>query len=222
VAFPDPDQSRSAVIRQLQTRLALPLPGQEAQFRMAHLQRIAEMPMRDDVRNAAVLLLLYQKDDAWHLVFIRRKSITGDIHGGQISFPGGRVQKHESYADAALRESEEEIASPADKIELIGQLTRLHIPVSNHIVYPVVGFLPKYFGWHPQPEEVEEILEVPLRHFLDPATRVLAPIRLKEGILLKDVPCFVVGEYLVWGATAMIMNEFMEILGQIESLNTLL
>lgn len=203
------------LIQHLNQRLELPLPGKAQQFRMAHLSRIAEMPMRSDVRNAAVLILLYEQMQSWHLVLIRRKTIEGDVHAGQISFPGGRARKHETLEEAALRESYEEIGSPSEMLRVIGQLTNLHIPVSNHLVFPFVAYLSDYRGWTAQESEVDMILEVPIKTLLKDETRVIASIQLKDGLVLPNVPCYEIEGHLIWGATAMILSEFIAILGEV-------
>lgn len=207
------------LIQQLSHQLQLPLPGKEQQFRMAHLSRIAEIPMRPDVRKAAVLILLFEQMQSWNLVLIRRKTIDGDVHAGQISFPGGRAMVNETLEEAALRESFEEIGSPSEMIRVLGQLTDLHIPISNHLVFPFVGYLSEYRGWVPQESEVDMILEVPIETLLNPETRVISSIRLKDGLVLPNVPCFQVEGHLIWGATAMILSEFIEILGEVREGN---
>lgn len=204
------------LIHLLRERLKLPLPGSDSQFRMAHLTRIAQIPIRPDVRKAAVLILLFERDRQWHVVFIQRKAIEGDVHAGQISFPGGRARSDESLEEAALRESYEEINSPTELITILGQLTHLHIPVSNHLVFPFVAYLSHYSGWRPQESEVDLILEVPVDFFLKPETRVVSSIGLRDGVTLKDVPCFHVHDHLIWGATAMILSEFEEVLNELK------
>jgi 8-oxo-dGTP pyrophosphatase MutT (NUDIX family) len=206
------------LIHHLRERLRLPLPGSKAQFRMAHLTRIAQTPVRPDVRKAAVMILLFERAAEWHLVFIQRKAIDGDVHAGQISFPGGRSRSDESLEEAALRESHEEINSPTELITVLGQLTQLHIPVSNHLVLPIVAFLSHYSGWRPQESEVDMILEVPVDFFLRPETRVISSIRLRDGATLENVPCYQVHDHLIWGATAMILSEFVEVLSSLEGI----
>lgn len=200
------------MMRRLQKQLQFSLPGQEYQLRMAHLNRIGEIPMRPDVRHAAVLVLLFEKGQELHVVLIKRRAIEADVHSGQISFPGGRVQKDETTEEAALRESYEEIGSPAHLITTLGRLTQLHIPVSNHLVFPVVGYLQEYGNWNPQEEEVDFILEVPIPSLQLPETRIKAPVRIKEGLIIQDVPCFRIENHLIWGATAMILSEFLEVM----------
>lgn len=196
------------LIRRLHERLLLALPGHEAQFRMAHINRISAMPMRKDVRKAAVLILLFEREDQWHVVLIRRRSIEGDVHAGQISFPGGRARADETPEEAALRESNEEIGSLSEDVRTLGRLTNLHIPVSNHLVFPVVGYLTNYSGWTLQDSEVDLILEIPVQEFLKEKNKATTTIILKESLILHDVPCYNINGYLIWGATAMILSEF--------------
>ncbi len=190
------------------------LPGKEAQLRMAHMTRLQEVPVRNDVRTAAVLITLYPKGHKLHTVLIRRRMISGDIHGGQISFPGGRSEALETPLETALREAQEEIGLAPDTVRLIGQLTELYIPVSNHLVYPVVVSISGAMQWTPQPSEVESIIEVPVSTLVAPETRTSGPIRLSDGLVLHDVPYYSVHGHAVWGATAMILSELCEVLGR--------
>lgn len=205
------DDLLPAEMHRLRRTLLQALPGVDAQLRMAHISRIPLTPIPHDVRHAAVLILLFPNTTGWHLVLIRRKPIAGDIHAGQISFPGGRTHSGESPEEAALRESAEEIGSPAQQIVTLGRLTSLHIPVSNHLVFPVVGFAHTPAIWTMQETEVDAVYEVPVSAFLDPQSRILSNVRVREGMILRDVPCYAVQDQLVWGATAMILSEFTEV-----------
>lgn len=118
----------------------------------------------------------------------------------------------ESPEDTALRESSEEIGSHSEAIHVLGQLTRLHIPVSNHLVYPVVGYLDRYSGWQRQESEVDFILESPLDFLYQSEAKVLEDIPLRDGVVLRDVPGYSVEGHLIWGATAMILSEFSVVL----------
>jgi len=202
------------LLTRLRQQLSLPLPGIEYQLKMAHLTRAVSIPMRPDVRKAAVLVLLFQSSEEWRFVLIRRKSIEGDVHAGQYSFPGGRAQANESLEAAALRETFEEIGSPPELITTLGQLTQLHIPVSNHLVYPMVGFLSQHQPWQAQESEVDIILEVPLQLLAQEEIRTFSSIQLRDGVVLSDVPVFDLQDHIVWGATAMILNEFITVLNR--------
>lgn len=206
------------LIRRLRDALQHPLPGSEYQYRMAHVSRqeALALPVRDDVRHAAVLILLFQRETDWHTVLIKRKTIAGDVHSGQISFPGGRLQPEEKPEEAALREAMEEIGNPPELVNPIGQLTSLHIPVSNHLVFPVVAYQKTLSDWRPQESEVDEILEVPLHLLNSPNARIQTSIKLGSGLTIHEVPSFSIGGQIIWGATAMILGEFTALLDRVK------
>lgn len=196
-------------------RSALALPGFDgpaAQRLMAPVQRPMTRPagLAAGPRLSAVLILLYCADDDLHVVLTRRPEYEG-VHGGQVSCPGGRHEPPESLGQTALRETYEEIGIPPAQVELMGELTSLYVMPSDFEVHPFVG---RYVGdgrpsFVPDTREVAAILEVPLRLLLDPATRAEEEMELRGGLRL-DVPFFRIGEHKVWGATAMMLSEFVE------------
>jgi len=200
----------------LRTRLAGPLPGREAQFKMAGLRRLQELGPNPappaDARVACVLNLLYWQEEDWRTILIQRTENPRDRHSGQVSFPGGRWEEWDGeLANVALRETEEEIGVPAQHIEILGRLTDLYIPVSNFLVHPFVGILHGAPEFVPQPGEVEAVLTPSLSVFQSPENLKRIDLTLQQGITLKDVPYFDVHGRMVWGATAMIMSEFLEL-----------
>jgi 8-oxo-dGTP pyrophosphatase MutT (NUDIX family) len=189
------------------------LPGTEAQIRMAPTNRL------DDIRKmgegkmpvkSSVLLLLYPLNESdTGVVFIRRPKYNG-VHSGQISFPGGRYEPEDyDLRHTALRESQEEIGVDPQKIEVIGKLTDLYIPPSNHKVSPYVGVMQEKPVFKPDPIEVESILEVALADFLKEDHLQCMPVLLTDGRYL-ETPCYLINENIIWGATAMMMAEFLE------------
>ena len=202
----------------LRVRMAGPLPGRDAQYKMASLRRLQELgPYTGpppDAKVACVLNLLHWREaKGWHTVLIQRTSNPRDRHSGQVSFPGGRWEEGDGVlANVALREAEEEVGVPVHSIEILGQLTELYIPVSNFLVHPFVGVLQGATDFRPQPGEVERILTPPLSEFHKTGNRKMTDLRVNAGITLKNVPYFEVDGHMVWGATAMIMNEFLELL----------
>lgn len=202
------------LIPHLQERLQAPLPGPEAQYRMAHAVRGKYQLSSADARVACVLLALYPKASDWHLVLIQRVSSNpNDRHGGQISFPGGGYEAADgSLENGALREAEEEVGILPQDVNLLGRLTELFIPVSNFMVHPFIGHLDYAPQFVPQPSEVQEIIEVPLSTLRNPNNRQLTEIRISNNMTLKNVPYFDVNGRVVWGATAMMLNEFLELL----------
>lgn len=210
-------QSRPALIEQLHHRLLhAPLPGEAAHMRMAHAVRRAD-PLRDpaDTKDAAVLLVLFEKTPGdWHLIFIRRTSRhEQDKHAGQVAFPGGKKESSDpDLMYTALRETQEEIAMDLSGIDVLGPLSPLYITVSKFLVHPFVAYSWKTPVLSRQEEEIEDILEIPLSLFTAGSSRQETRIRLQSGITLNHVPAFRVEGHTIWGATAMIMNEFLEIL----------
>lgn len=202
----------------LRHSLAQPLPGMAAQFRMIMPKRLEELKTTldfkapDHAKVACVLNLLHFSEGQWRTVLIQRSANPLDRHSGQISFPGGRYEERDGgLSDVALREAEEEIGvSPAD-VQILGRLTELYIPVSNFLVHPFVGVLNASPYFKPQPGEVEAIMTPPLSVFQAPDSRKIKDLVHSSGALLKDVPYFEVENKVVWGATAMILSEFLEI-----------
>ena len=200
----------------LRARLTGPLPGRDAQYKMASLRRLQELGLTPapppDARVACVLNLLYWHEGNWHTILIERTANPRDRHSGQVSFPGGSWEESDGdLVNVALRETEEEIGVPARQVEILGQLTNLYIPVSNFLVHPFVGILEGAPGFRPQPGEVEAVLTPALSVFQMPENRKKTDLTLHMGITLKDVPYFDVDGRIVWGATAMILSEFLEL-----------
>jgi 8-oxo-dGTP pyrophosphatase MutT (NUDIX family) len=155
-------------------------------------------------------LLLYPIDGVLHLVLTVRTSNL-DHHSGQISLPGGGWEDGDvSYQETALRETREETGVSTTGLELLGSLTPLYIPPSNHIVHPFVAYADLRPVFNPDPREVAELLDVPLHLLLDPATR-REEDWIRRGAVLH-VPFYAFGEHKVWGATAIILAEFVAML----------
>lgn len=211
-------QNEKIWVDDLRKKLSGPLPGVVAQYKMASRRRIEELAntlpdVPENARVAAILNLLFFDKGAWRTVLIHRTENPNDRHSRQVSFPGGRHEASDrSLAYTALREAEEEIGIPREQIEIIGGLTQLYIPVSNYIVHPFVGVLKGKAEFFPQTEEVDAIITPSIVHFSDDAICKVIDIRLENQIILKDTPYFDVEGRMVWGATAMILSEFLEVL----------
>jgi 8-oxo-dGTP pyrophosphatase MutT (NUDIX family) len=208
---------RPSFIESLQQRLVTgPLPGHAAHQRMAHAVRRAE-PIVDPAvfREAGVLITFYTPAPAeWRLIFIRRAvSHPRDKHAGQVAFPGGKRDAGDpDLMYTALREAEEEIALDLRHVDVLGALSPLYITVSKFMVHPFVAYAAEVPPLVRQAEEIEEILDLPLAAFLDPASRQSTRIRLSGGMILNHVPAYVVGGHVIWGATAMMLSELLELL----------
>jgi 8-oxo-dGTP pyrophosphatase MutT (NUDIX family) len=203
----------------LEFELGNALPGTKVQWQMASSDRMVRNFPRvpgKDARVAAVLILLYPHNDSIYTVFMQRHNYDG-VHGGQISFPGGK--KEEADADVvttALREAGEETGVDISEVNVIGTLTPLFIPVSNMIVTPVIGWTKKRPVFVHQPEEVVFLIEAELKRFLDPAIIKIKPFEIRGEML--DVRYFDYEGNVIWGATAMILNELLVILKKNEIL----
>ncbi len=205
---------KDTFIEKIKNRFTSPLPGRAAQVKMA--PRVArEFEPAADARIACVLALLYPKNDNWNIVLIERMSSNNknDRHSGQISFPGGQYEESDVLlARAALREAEEEVGVVSNDISVIGQLSNMYIPVSNFLVHPFVGYMDYAPAFVPQPSEVKDILEVSVPKLLDPSTIQSTDITISSGITLKNVPYYGLNGHIVWGATAMMLSEFLEVI----------
>ncbi len=203
------------LIEGVRRQLTEPLPGVEAQYRMASYTRknieLRNIKPRHDVRVAAVLAMFYPKDGAPHISLMQRTD--RGTHAGQVSFPGGGVEEQDKdLPDTALREAQEEVNIQPDDVQILGKLTPLHIPISNSMVHPIVGYSLVVPNYVPDPAEVKAIIEAPLADFLNPDKLKLTDMRVPGGYILKDTPYFDIKDYVVWGATAMMMNELLEVI----------
>ena len=198
-----------AVFRQ---ELNRPLPGTAIQMRMApSLMRPANVPL--PLRDSSVLLLLYPVDEKLFTVFIKRTEYGGP-HSGQISFPGGKFEDGDpSLVETALRESNEEIGLSPDAVEVLGKLTPLHISISNFRILPVVGFTAERPAFITDPQEVDHLIEAGLEQLLKP--EIVKTEILTFGDLSAQVPYFDIDGHHLWGATAMMLSEFLEIIRRI-------
>ena len=194
------------IIHTLKHRLTMPLPGKDAQYGMAPSFRKSIQKDKVSAR-AGVLILLYPGENGLCTIFTKRHDYPG-VHGGQISFPGGKFEPSDgNLVQTALRETEEEIGIRASDIEVLGQLTTLYIPVSEFEVYPTVGYLKTKPSFVAHPGEVKYLIEISLKELLDPSIREEKPYTGTE--YSGTIPYFNIRENHVWGATAMILHELL-------------
>lgn len=161
--------------------------------------------------DAAVLVPLYLSGGELHAVFTRRRD---DMrrHAGEISFPGGRQDDDETdLRVTALREAEEEIGLPVDAVELVGALQPTPTIATNYAVYPFVGLIEPGHTWAPSAGEVSAVLEFSLAD--------LRAGYARRNIVRRGVPfrtdVYVVGEHVIWGATARMLGDLLERLQQV-------
>lgn len=203
----------NAIISFIREQLQLPLPGQAAQAKMT--TRVTFTPPPKGARLASVLCLLYPKNGKWHFPLIERVVAKNDKHSGQMSFPGGKLEPTDlTRQAAALREANEEIGINKEDVTLLGNLTPLYVPASNFQVFPFVGCLNYTPTFIPQEREVAEVVEVKLEELINPTTKKYKNIKLSSRYNFKNVPYFDVNGKTVWGATAMMLSEFVELINQ--------
>lgn len=194
--------------------LAQPRPGRAAQMRMAPRPRWGgTFPTFPEIRPkpAGVLILVYPQDDDLRFILTRR-SDTLEMHKGQISLPGGAQEPGETLAQTALRETCEELGIPRAHIEIIGDaLTPLFIPISGFRATPFVAFTPARPAIRANAREVVEIIEPSLALIVDEKNIIEEPWEIRGFPAI--VPYFAINGHKVWGATAMILSEFRELLG---------
>jgi len=192
----------------------MPLPGEDAQLKMAPITRAHLMKQKVDIgkaRKAAVLILFYPDDSLIKTVLIQRQDYNG-IHSNQISFPGGQYEDtDDSMQRAAIRETCEEIGVKQEEINILGDLTELYIPPSNFLVLPVIGYVKNVPVFKPDIQEVKKVITVPVDTLTDEKT-------IKEQAIEASyqkrvtVPCYMVDGHIIWGATAMIISELVALI----------
>lgn len=204
--------SALATIALVRQALEGPLPGRAAQLTMATRPRPGDRP---DIPapcpyEGAVLILLYQAEGRLEFPLTVRSS-TVHAHKGQISLPGGAKEPgDEGFEQTALREASEELGVATADIQLLGALSWLYIPHSGFCVHPFVGYAEEQPNWHPDPAEVAELFSARLDALLDPST-VREEVSMHDGLSFL-VPYYLFGRHRVWGATAMILAEFVALL----------
>ena len=204
----------SDALARLESGLRLPLPGPPAQDRLSPVPRRA-WPKGINIaraRDAAGLLLVYPKVGAAehaHIILTVRSDRVR--HGGQVSLPGGVVDPGETFEQAALREAHEEVGLATDEVRVLGALTPLDIPVSGFRLHPIVGVATKRPELTPSDHEVARILEVGVDELLNPEYFVTTQ-RERDGVAFS-VPAFRIAGVEIWGATAMVLAEFLALLG---------
>lgn len=198
-----PEIIKNKFVEEVKEKFLNPLPGLDAQLKMAPEIRRQQMEIPDDARKAGVMILLFEIDKKWNTILIRRGE-DNKTHSGQIAFPGG---KHEIFdkdiVATASRECEEEIGIKRNDIEVLGTLTPIYIPPSNFVVTATVGYIANSQNLKADEKEVQEIIQVPLDVLFHPQLK--KEIEVKPNLI---TPTYFLDEtIIVWGATAMMISE---------------
>lgn len=201
---------------ELKQKFQQPLPGTASHLKMAPPNRAKELLEKENhlltARQSAVMVLLFPSNNRLRAIYIKRSEYDG-VHSGQIAFPGGKQEKTDTGFEAtALRETFEEIGVTADKIEIIGQLSDLFIPPSNFIVKPFVGYCTHQPAYKLDPREIQSVVEIDLADFYS-ENRIFEK-EFSSGTSGQTIkaPYFAINGIEIWGATAMITSELLDVL----------
>tara|TARA_R110002050_G_scaffold272326_1_gene416111 strand:- start:247 stop:882 length:636 start_codon:yes stop_codon:yes gene_type:complete len=200
-------------ITDLKNRLNNELPGDLAHQKMMSYNRplASEVKKNKAYRESAVLILFYPINEIPHVVFILRQSYDG-VHSAQVGFPGGKKEETDrDLVQTALREANEELKILDKEVFIIGELSELYVPPSNFLISPFIGYTNTRPTFVKDEYEVAEIIEVPIHDILGNEYLTTTTISLPNGAKLK-VPCFQFNNRIVWGATAMIVQELIDLL----------
>jgi 8-oxo-dGTP pyrophosphatase MutT (NUDIX family) len=191
------------------------LPGEAAHAPYKRYRQQFEQSLDVQQRRpAAVAIHFYPKNAAWHFILIERSTYNGQ-HSGQMAFPGGKPDPTDPHLEfTARRESFEEIGIAIDQGQHMGTLSNVWIPVSGFEVSPYVFLHDEAPQLRPDPREVKHIEEVALKDLLADSSLTVKDIEIPGGQILEAHPCFLLNHKIVWGATALMLNEVRMILGQ--------
>lgn len=198
-------------ISDLKQKFQSPLPGDKAHEKMLALSglRLSIKP-NERTRRSAVLILFYPNKGEIFLPLILRPAYDG-VHSGQMAFPGGRFEpSDEDLIRTAKREAQEEIGLRITDVKVVGMLSELFIPPSNFFVLPVVAYLPYRPDFYPDPREVEKVLEVRFKEIEDKSIIGSSTIEIRGRAIMA--PHYLIQNYKVWGATAMMISELLMVL----------
>lgn len=208
--------SLAELTRELDRRLKDPLPAAKAHELLRARPVSGQFPdfgHKLPPRPGSVLILLYEEDGVIKFPLTKRATYKG-AHSAQVSFPGGKAEAGEGVIEAALREAEEEIGIHQADVNVIGQLSNFDVIPSNFLVTPIVGSLGYVPVFKPDPREVEKIIYAKLDDILR-EDAILEDEILAAGQYPMIAPHFLVEHEIVWGATAMMLNEFRVVLREI-------
>lgn len=194
----------------IQEELQKELPGKTSHLKLIPPYRPIDIPQKkDNIKHSGVLLLLVPEKKGWQLCFIERNRKLKH-HPGQISFPGGRFETSDKTTmNTAIRETFEEIGISQNQYNILGALSPIYVSVSNFIIFPYIAQLHEKTSFTICANEVERVLLLPLASFLNGS---LVECTVKTIYGPQVVPCYQIENLSIWGATAMILTELIDIL----------
>lgn len=196
------------LVATLQHTLKGELPGAEAHQLMAPKHRPGfKLKFDTPPRPGAVMILLYEEEGVIQFPLIRRTEYRG-VHSGQIALPGGKAEDTDvDLIATAVREAQEELGIDPQKIDIVGSLTSFFVAASNFQILPVVAYAKEFPQFVPEEREVAGVVTADLQTMINPETVKEKEITPAEGITF-DAPYYDLNGTVVWGATAMMLSEF--------------
>lgn len=187
------------------------LPGKRSHLKMIPPGR--KLSLNDDepetIRQSSVLLLLFRHEGQLYTCLTKRSPAMKN-HPGQVSLPGGKIEQGESPEVAALREAQEEVGVVPADVLILGRLSEVYVQVSRYRILPIVGWVDYKPEFEINAAEAEKLILFPIQPvFLEQLLKTF-PVQTSTGLL--NVPCFVFDDEIIWGATAMILAEFLDLL----------
>ncbi|WP_396603310.1 NUDIX hydrolase [Algibacter sp. R77976] len=195
------------------------LPAETSHFKMVPPFRQELLKKQEKAikhaKQAGVLALFYPDEyQETKFVLILRNTYKG-VHSAQVAFPGGKLEDQDSsLQDTALRETFEEVGVPMHTIQIVKKISQVYIPPSNFYVQPFIGLTQETPQFIKQDDEVEALIEVELKHFLDKKALITKKVKTSYSVEV-EVPAFKLNDYVVWGATAMMLSEIKDLLKQL-------
>lgn len=197
-------------LRQIKVAFSHILPGASAHHTFSPGKRPLsrnEVENIHEYRAAAVAIVCFPKGKKVHIILTQRPDYDG-THGGQISFPGGKMETVDKNLEVtARRETMEEIGWSLQEHECLGAMSEIYIPISRYSVQPFVYFTENMQNYQLDPREVYEIIEFPIELLKDESIVKSTDIQYSTGLKLKKVPYFEIKGKIVWGATVIVLNE---------------
>lgn len=216
------DTYTKVFLEKLKVELSSTLPGVDAHLRLAPEMRVNDLKLGitpDHAIESAVLIILYPYKSRLHTVVILRNEYDG-AHSGQISLPGGKSEESDvDFEHTALREAQEEIGIIPSKMEIIGQLSRFYVRPSNFVINPYIAYSAQRPDFYPDATEVQRIIEIDVFDEINPDRIVKRNITFKNNLQV-NAPGFEISGEFMWGATAMIFSELIQILNNVAKKST--
>jgi len=172
-------------------------------------ERILSKEKLASMKKAAVLLALFNKNNEWCFPLIKRPMHERN-HPGQIALPGGAKEDDEKLNYTAIREAFEEIGIKTESVDIIGKLTPLPVPVSGYLIYPFIGILKKEPKWILNEDEVDELIITKVSELVNADNYYSETWELHGNKV--EVPHFRINDHVIWGATASVLSEFIDLI----------